>query len=300
MAVLALLALLLGISPSAASPRLPFLSNPALALLGPASTRRSVAAGGPTADAASSRRGPDPSPAASSPVRFTLAVSGETSVRATLSGTGDVPGGPFQGTISINGSAAELPLSGTVERTGKEWKLPVTVRYADVPADWVDRFRPDGFTYRLHSASGREWTGSARWEDVELEGSRDTAEKFLRLDDVSLTNVSLLSSEASAQLTVRNPFSFPLKIASSEYTLLADGQEVGSGRTQGMILHAAQKNTLALPIDVDHSALLAAAGGAVVSGGDVAVKLTGRLVVRLKGGDVTVPLALSGHLSEGS
>jgi LEA14-like dessication related protein len=278
MAALALFALLLGISPSASGPRLL----------------------GPTADAAYSRRGPDPAPAATAPVRFTLAVSGETQVRATLSSTGDVPGGPFQGTISINGSAAELPLSGTVERTGKEWKLPVTVRYADVPADWVDRFRPDGFTYRLRSASGREWTGSARWQDVELEGSHDAAEEFLKLDDVSLTNVTLLSSEARAQLTVRNPFSFPLKIASSEYTLFADGREVGSGRTQGMILHAAQKNTLALPIDVDHSELLAVAGGAVVSGGDVAVKLTGKLVVRLKGGDVTVPLALSGRLSEGS
>lgn len=241
-----------------------------------------------------------PDPAPPSPVRFTLAIAGETSVRATLSGTGDVPGGPFRGAISVNGSSAELPLSGTVERAGKDWKLPVTVRYTDVPADWADRFRPDGFTYRLRSASGREWTGSARWQDVELEGSHDAAEEFLKLDDVTLTNVSLLSSEANAQVSVRNPLSFPLKIASTEYTLFADGREVGSGRTQGMILHAAQKNTLSLPIDVDHSELLAAAGGALVSGGDVAVKLTGKLVVRLKGGDVTVPLALSGHLSEGS
>ena len=241
-----------------------------------------------------------PGAAPASPVRFTLAISGETSIRVTLSGTGDVPGGPFQGSIAVNGSAAELPLSGTVERAGKEWKLPVTVRYADVPADWADRFRADGFAYRLRSASGREWSGSARWEDVEVEGSRDAADEFLKLDDVTLTNVSLLSSEAQAQLMVRNPFSFPLKIASTDYTLFADGREVGSGRTQGLILHAAQKNRLALPIDVDHSELLAVAGGALVSGGDVAVKLTGRLVVRLKGGDVAVPLALSGHLSEGS
>src|SRR5262249_14387327 len=139
----------------------------------------------------------DPTPAAT-PVRFTVAISGETSVRVTLSGTGDVPGGPFQGSISVNGSAAELPLSGTVERTSKEWKLPATVRYADVPADWADRFRPDGFTYRLRSASGREWSGSAHWQDVEVEGSHDAAEEFVKLDDVALTNVSLMSSEAQA------------------------------------------------------------------------------------------------------
>jgi len=243
---------------------------------------------------------PGPTPAPAPPVRFTLAIAGDAAIRVTLSGTGDVPGGPFQGAISVNGSPAELPLSGTVERAGREWKLPVAVRYADVPADWADRFRPEGFTYRLRSASGREWSGSARWQDVELEGSREAAEEYVKLDDVTLSNVSLLSSEANAQVTVRNPFSFPLKIASTQYTLFANGREVGSGGTQGMILHAAQKNRLALPIDVDHSELLSAAGGALVSGGDVAVRLQGRLVVRLKGGDVAVPLALSGHLSEGS
>jgi LEA14-like dessication related protein len=243
---------------------------------------------------------PEPTAAPAAPVHFTLAIAGETAIRVTLSGTGDVPGGPFQGAISVNGSPAELPLSGTVERAGREWKLPVAVRYADVPADWADRFRPEGFAYRLRSASGREWSGSARWQDVELEGSREAAEEYVKLDDVTLSNVSLLSSEANAQVTVRNPFSFPLKIASTQYTLFANGREVGSGRTQGMILHAAQKNRLALPIDVDHSELLSAAGGALVSGGDVAVRLQGRLVVRLKGGDVAVPLALSGHLSEGS
>jgi len=243
---------------------------------------------------------PSADPASTSPVTFTLALENETTLKVTLSGAGDLAAGPFQGSISINGSPAELPLSGTVVRESGRWRLPVTVRYADVPADWADRFRPDGFTYRLRAASGREWTGTSRWKEVELEGSRDAAAEFLKLDDVSLTNVSLLSSEARAQLTVRNPFSFPLKIASTEYTLFADGREVGSGRTQGMLLRQTQKNTLALPIDVDHSELLAAAGGAVVSGGDVAVRLQGKLVVRLKGGDVTVPLTLSGHLSEGS
>lgn len=299
MATLALLAVALLVFPSAAGPRFNFSSNPALALVGPASPRRSIAASGPAADAAFPRRDvADPAPAA--PVVFSLAVSGDTTLRVTLSGAGDLAAGPFRGTIAINDSPAELPVSGPVERAGAQWRLPVTVRYADVPADWADRFRPDGFTYRLRAASGREWTGSCRWKDVEVEGSRDAAAEFLTLDDVSLTNVSLLSSEARARLTVRNPFAFPLKIASTRYTLFADGREVGAGQTQGMILHAAQKNVLTLPIDVDHSELLAVAGGALVSGGDVAVKLQGRLVVRLKGGDVAVPIALSGHLSDAS
>jgi LEA14-like dessication related protein len=242
-------------------------------------------------------------PAPSAPLAFTLGVEGQTTLRVTLSGpAGDLAPGPFRGSIALNDSPSEMPVTGTVAHAGGQWRLPVVVHYADVPADWADRFRPDGFTYRLRASGGgsREWTGTRSWKDVEVEGNREALSEFLVLDDVSLTDVSLLSSEATARLSVRNPFPFALKIAATEYVLFAAGREVGSGQTQGLILHAAQKNVLSLPIDVDHGALLAAAGGAVLSGGDVPVQLKGRLVVRLKGGDVAVPLALSGNLSDAS
>ena len=250
-------------------------------------------------------------PAPAAPLGLSLALEGTTKVRVTLSGpAADLAPGPFQGFLSLNGSAAELPVAGTVVKADERWLLPFTLAFADVPADWADRSQAGGFTYRLRStgpatataggSSPREWKGSRGWKDVELEGSRDAMSEYLVLDDVVLTHVSLLSSEAEARLTIRNPFAFPLKIASTEYVLFADGREVGSGETQGMMLHASQKNHLTLPIDVDHGELLAAAGGAVVSGGNVHVELKGKLVVRLKGGDVAVPLALSGNLSGAS
>lgn len=243
-------------------------------------------------------------PVAPAPVGFSLALEGQANLRVTLSGpAADLAPGPFRGSIALNGSPSEMAVAGTVTHAGGQWLLPVSVRFADVPADWAERFRPDGFAYRLRSGGGgapREWTGTRGWKDVELEGGRDALAGFLVLDDVSLTDVSLLSSEATAQLTVRNPFAFALKLAATEYVLFADGREIGSGSARGLILHPAQKNVLRLPIDVDHGALLSAAGGALVSGGDVAVQLKGKLVVRLTGGDVVVPLALSGNLSDAS
>ena len=107
----------------------------------------------------------------------------------------------------------------------------------------------------------------------------------------------MLSSEAAAEVAVRNPFAFPLKIAETQYTIFVEGREVGDGATQGMILHPGQKNVLVLPIELDNAGLISVAGKALMSGGDVAARLRGRLVIRLKGGDLTVPLALSGHLS---
>jgi len=242
--------------------------------------------------------------AAAGSLGFSLKVEGQTELRVTLSGpAAELPPGAFRGAIAINGSAAEVPVAGTVTHAAGLWQLPVVVRYADVPADWADRFRADGFTYRLRVSGGpapKEWTGTRSWKDVEIEGGKETLADFLTLDDVSLTQMSLLSSEAEARLSMRNPFSFPLKIASSQYTLVANGRDVGSGETQGMLLHAAQKNVLTLPIEVDHGELISAAGKALVAGGEVAVKLRGRLVIRLKGGDVVVPLGLTGNLSDAS
>lgn len=239
-----------------------------------------------------------PAPA---PLGVTLKVEGDKEVHATLSGpAAELSAGSFHGSIALNGSASELPIAGTVTQANGRWQLPLTVRYADVPADWADRFRPEAATYRLRGSVGgpaREWTGSLPWKDIEIESSKEAGAEFVELKDVKLTELSLLSSEASAEVSVRNPFAFPLRIAETQYTIFVEGREVGSGATQGMILHPGQKNVLVLPIDLDHAELLSAAGKALLSGGDVAARLRGKLVIRLKGGDLAVPLDLSGHLS---
>lgn len=239
------------------------------------------------------------------PVSFTLQIQGEKELHATLSGPeADLAAGEFKGTIALNDSPAEMAMNGTVTHANGRWTLPVTVRYAEVPADWADHFRMETFSYRLRGSVGgappREWTGTRPWKEIAVESDKQTEADFVKLHDVHLTEMSLLSSEAEAQIEIRNPFAFPLKIAETQYTLFVNGQEVGEGGTQGMLLHAAQNNTLTLPIEVEHGALLSAAGKALLSGGEIAARIHGRLVVRLKGGDLTVPLDLSGHLTNAS
>ena len=242
--------------------------------------------------------------AAPPPLTFSVRVENEKQAIVTISGpAAELPPGPFRGAIALNGSAIELPVSGALSHAGGRWRLPITVRFADVPADWADRFRPDGFSYRLKGSVGtasKEWNGRSAWKEVETDGSREVLSEFLVLDGVRLTQMSLLSSEAVAELAVRNPFSFDLKIAETAYTLSADDRVVGEGATRGLLLHSGQKNTLTLPIEIDHGELLSAAGKALMAGGHVDVRLTGRLVVRLKGGDLVVPLNLSGHLTDAS
>jgi len=226
----------------------------------------------------------------------------EQSFSATLSGSAaGLSEGPFRGALALNGSPAQISISGEARKNGSRWRLPVTLRYADVPADWANRFRPGTFDYRLRGtvAGGApvEWAGTKRWDGVEVEGDRDVVSRFVKLRSVEVTEFSLLESEAKAILAVRNPFSFPLKLARTQYQLSANGREVGSGETRGLLLRESQTNTLSLPIELDHGELVAAAGRALLSGGTVEARLTGTLTIRLPGGDVAVPLDLSGGLS---
>ena len=211
------------------------------------------------------------------------------------------PAGAFSGSVSLNGSSSEVPVTGVARASGERLEISVKMRYRDVPEDWIRRLRASDFDYRLRGrvAGGNpvEWSGTRRWDQVGVEKRKGAASDFVKLTSIQLTEFSLLESAARADVTVRNPLAFPLKLAGASCRLFANGREVGSGAAGEMILRPEQETTLRLPIDLDHGQLLAAAGSALGSGGDVEGRLRGALVVRLPGGVIPVPLDLSGRFS---
>ncbi|HEY7863308.1 MAG TPA: LEA type 2 family protein [Thermoanaerobaculia bacterium] len=228
-----------------------------------------------------------------------LAVEpGATSVAAsvTFPAAEAPPAGPFRGTLAAYDSATRVPISGEVKPGASGAVLSVTLPYASVPEDWATRFRLEGLQYRLRSEAGREWTGSVPWSEIGLSGDEALARQYVQLKDLEVTEVSLFGSQARATLRVKNPFAFPLKVAETRYVLFADGAELGRGETKGRTLHAAKDTELQLPLELDHARLLSAAGKVMGSGGRADVRLEGRLLLRLSGGDVAVPFALTGKL----
>jgi len=223
---------------------------------------------------------------------FTVVVSGTASAPAA---------GAFSGMLALNGSPAELPVAGIARRNADRQELTLKIRYRDVPEDWVNRFRAADFDYRLRGTiagtTAVAWSGTRRWAEIEVQGRKEAASSFVQLGQIALTEFSLFESAARADVTVRNPLSFPIKLAGAEYRLEIGGRDVGSGTAPGMLLRPNQATTLGLPIDLDHGQLLAAAGSALQSGGEVQGRISGTLTVRLPGGDVPVPLDMSGHLS---
>jgi hypothetical protein len=236
------------------------------------------------------------------PLEVVLQPGAEETFAATLVGpaTGS-RGGRFEGSLSLNGSPAELPIKGNAEVAAGRLRIPLTLRYADVPADWANRYRPEGFDYRvrgrLDGGESVEWAGRGAWEEVAVEGDRRTASRVLRLSSLEVTDLSFTESRGRAVLAVRNPFTFPVRIAAVRYRLLANERAIGSGETRGLLLRPSRENTLLLPVELDHAGLVAAAGSALVSGGSIDTRLRGALTLRLPGGDVEVPLDLAGRLS---
>lgn len=219
-------------------------------------------------------------------------------VRADLQGPAE---GPFSGSLSMNGSPTAVPVAGTARTMDGRTELSMTLRYHDVPQDWAERLRADDFDYRIRGKIEHggtfDWAGTKRWDEVTVEKREDTKANLMKLDSIDMTQFSLFASAGRADISVRNPLSFPLKIASTSYRLMANGRQVGQGSTPGMLLRPEQTTTLRLPIDFDHGELLGAVGSALRSGGQIQGRLVGTLVLRMASGDISVPLDLAGHVS---
>ncbi|MEP6800512.1 MAG: LEA type 2 family protein [Acidobacteriota bacterium] len=227
--------------------------------------------------------------------------------RETFAATLRVPAveasGDFQGRLALYGSRAEIPVAAVrISRAGEPLALRATIRYADIPADWVTHFRAEGFDYRLRGTLGGtpvEWAGRLGWEEVPVTGDETIISKFLEFEGVDLTALQANGGRGVARVRVTNPFAFPLQIARSEYRIEAEGRPVGRGATRAMV---ARRGTTRLdfPIEIDPAQLIAAAGTAFIGGGTVDARLRGTLTVRVAGHEVRVPLDVAGEIDAGS
>ena len=238
-----------------------------------------------------------------SPFALEVALSEGAAFSATLTFPGSAgSSGDFQGRLALYDSPSELRVTGVrISRAGRPLAIRTAIRYADIPADWIARFRPDGFDYRLTGTLGGapvSWAARFAWNDVPVSGEEAVLSRFLSLEGIEMTSLAPSRSHGLARLRVTNPFAFPLQLSRSEYRLEADGREVGRGSTRGVLVRPGT-TVLDFPIEVNHGQLLAAAGSALLTGGAVDARLAGSLTVKLPGGEVRVPLDLAGQVDAG-
>jgi LEA14-like dessication related protein len=239
--------------------------------------------------------------AAASPFEITIDPRPGASFVVSLAGPAlKATAGDFRGSVSLYGSPAEMPLIGRAETRGGLLRLSANVRYADVPADWLSRFRQETFDYRVRAevAGGESvsWSGTERWSAVKSAGSDEALDHFVKMASLELTSLSLTRSEGRAVLAITNPFSFPITIAATSYRLGVNGEEVGAGGTRGRILRPRHTAGLELPFTVQQWRFLAAAGGQWAVGADLEAELEGSLTLRLPTGDLSIAVRFPGLL----
>jgi hypothetical protein len=210
------------------------------------------------------------------------------------------PSGPFSGFLSLNKSSAEIPVKGTAQSSPKRVQITMKVKYSAVPEDWFNRSRISDLDFRLHGkiAGSRnvDWAGTKSYRQIEVETRDNGASDFVRLNSVALTPLTATDIAAYGKVSILNPLSFPLKLASTDFHASVKGRAVGSGSTKSMTLQPGW-NALSVPIDLDQKEILAAAGAALKSPGGLQSRLQGTLVVHTQAGDITAPLDLAGGVS---
>ena len=233
--------------------------------------------------------------AAGSPLEIAVDPRPGASFGLVLSGpAGSAGAGEFRGGVRLNGSQVEMPLAGRAELAGDRLRLAATVRYADVPADWLSHHRPEAFDYRVRAevagAGTVSWEGALAWSDISFAGGREALSRFVALGSLELTSLSATRTEGRGVLSVTNPFAFPITIAAAEYRLRVNGNEIGGGAAKGRIMKAGKKNAaLELPFRLDEKAFKAAAGDSWVVGASLDAGVSGSLTLRLPAGDVALP-----------
>lgn len=239
--------------------------------------------------------------AAAAPVRIVVEPRPGASFVVSFTGPAlNRSAGDFRGSLSLYGSGVEMPMAGRADPAGGLLRLTATVRYADVPAPWLDRFRREGFEYRIRadvtSGESVSWSGMERWSQVTAAGADNVLDRFVKLASLELTSLSLTRSEGRAVLAITNPFSFPITVASTSYRLSVNGDEVASGATRGRTLRPKHTAGLELPFSLQQWQFLAAAGGQWAVGADLEAEIEGTLTLRLPTGDLAIPLRIPGRL----
>ena len=141
------------------------------------------------------------------------------------------------------------------------------------------------------------WAGSVPREAVRLtESMKTTLTRFVRVRDMSIGNVRFGTSTMTVDVEILQPLSFDLRLVRASYEVGVGGAAVASGVRENLLLHAGRKNTLQLPVTLDHGGLLRAVGSAAWSGQLEGV-LSGRAKLRVPSGELEFPFEFPVALS---
>jgi len=222
---------------------------------------------------------------------------GSTLLATWLGPAGNSGVDEFQGSMTCFDSAAALPVAGSAQRDGDRRRIAAKLRYADVPPDWVSRWRP-GQTCALHGrlAGGTpiDWSSSPAWNLSPA--AADSDRSLFSLTSLELILLSDKAADVRAVVTAVNPFSFPLEVAGVTGSVRVRGEEIGSAPAKGRALRPRKKARFKIELRTDPQHFRAAAGDRWAVGGELESEVETALTLRLPGGEQTLRIRLPGKM----
>ena len=181
---------------------------------------------------------------------------------------------------------------------------PITVRYADLPADFPRREK-DGtmdllsvVSFRASSKLGaldlklrsRDRISVARALKVAISGSFSGPN--VAVSKISLGGLGLRASRLAVTLSARNPLAFPVGVRAGAFTLFINGRRAGQASlTQRQVIAPGSRAELPATLELNHGAAGRALVSMMVAG--VTFRVKGTLEIDPIGGVDTLPIDIT-------
>jgi len=241
--------------------------------------------------------------AASSIVGFRIGNIGERGVDIVLripKAAAGTCAGTFRGDVSFFNASPGIAIAGKVSAAPAGCELPAFVPWTAVTADAVRGARTDVLVVRFRGelAQGRkprkvDLLGALPREAIEhAEPMAVTLRRFARATDLRPAALGMGTTTVNAEVVVRSPLKFHVRVMQVEWQLELEGETVATGTQGPFIVFSGRPNPVTFPVQLHHRAALSAAGGGLARGARTEGRLTGVARLRFPGGDVDFPVEI--------
>lgn len=206
--------------------------------------------------------------------------------------------GQFRGELGFLDAASAVQIAGNFAPGPQACELRTTLAWPDLHEKAVQGAGNDGLRVRVRGerTEGRKktkiaWAAPVPRAAIQFtEPMKVTLPRFAQAKDIRLGALGLEATTVDAEIVVRSPLRFHLRVMQVRCELQMEGLVVATGHKDNFLIFGGRPNPIAFPVSVNNRAMLSALGSGLAKGAQAEGKLVGVARIRLSGGDVDVPV----------
>lgn len=206
--------------------------------------------------------------------------------------------GQFRGELGFLEAAPGVQIAGDFVPGPQACELRTAIAWPDLHERAVQGAGSDGLRVRVRGerTEGRKkakvaWAAHIPRAAIQFaEPMKVTIPRFAQAKDIRLGALGLEATTVDAEIAVRSPLRFHLRVMHVRCELQMEGLVVATGHKENFLIFGGRPNPISFPVNVNNRAMLSAMGSGLKKGAQAQGKLVGVARIRLSGGDVDVPV----------